>query len=177
MHGIHTYLDGRSSTSREPMDALPTRVTVVDGDAIVTTLPWLDSLYRNELARLASDFAGKSVSLAQDSQSAVNINSLEGQGARYERHVDSNPVTGILFATTLTSDEGGELVFESSPDELVIRPEAGMFIVFDARDIVHYVMPLKKHIERLSIPMNFYLPDANQRPVDLDRYLYKTPVA
>jgi hypothetical protein len=149
------------------------RVTVVPGEEIFKALPWLYKLYATELAACASRFAGSAVTIAEDLRSSININLLEGCGARYERHVDSNPVTGILFPTTLGDGDGGELVFECSPFPLVIRPQAGFFIVFDARAIVHHVMPLKRNTERVSIPMNFYyLAEVDLRPPDLDQYLY-----
>src|ERR1035438_4072351 len=93
-HGIQTCLDGTSSTSREPAGICPMRVTVVTGDQILESLPWLYSLYRTELAACASKFAGVPVNVSGDLPSSVNINLLEGRNARYERHVDSNPVTG-----------------------------------------------------------------------------------
>jgi hypothetical protein len=148
------------------------RVTVVTGDQILESLPWLYSLYRTELAACASKFAGVPVNVSGDLPSSVNINLLEGRNARYERHVDSNPVTGILFPTTVSDHDGGELIFECAPKPLVIRPEAGTFIVFDAREIVHHVLPLKRNVERVSVPMNYYLPGLHSRPSDLDHYLY-----
>ena len=69
---------------------------------------------------------------------------------RFECHVDSNPLTGLLFCTDHSA--GGELVIAHDPtaadvtsverDCSVIRPHAGHLIFFDARHHPHYARPL-----------------------------------
>ena len=110
--------------------------------------------------------------MAKDIASGININYLEGAGSIYERHRDTNPVTGILFGNSLTKVDGGELVFETVP-EFRVRPRKGLFIIFDARDVIHYVSPLSAGVHRVSLPMNFYdSPIEQSRPADLNNYLY-----
>ena len=66
---------------------------------------------------------------------------------RFECHIDSNPLTGLLFCTDHLT--GGELVFAHDAEAAdiaaverdcsVIRPHAGHLIFFDARRHPHYV--------------------------------------
>ncbi|MBB4188692.1 hypothetical protein GGE07_005371 [Sinorhizobium terangae] len=57
--------------------------------------------------------------------------------------LDTNPVTGLLFAETLGENEGGALVFNKNGEEFRIQPQRGMFYCFDARDVPHAVEPLR----------------------------------
>lgn len=170
----HTELKGGSSTSREPKGSKPVQVDVVTGEVIYDKLRWLYDLYTLPLAQFASEVAGQKVYPAEDRKAAVNINTLKGKGARYEWHVDSNPLTGLLFVTAHEAGDGGQLVFKINKEEVIVNPKAGIFIAFDARKIPHAVLPLKRESTRISIPMNYYLRAENQtRPSDLDSYLYR----
>lgn len=168
-----TILDGNSITSREPAGNVQIEVGVVTGDVIRSHLPWLFALYQAELCDLASQAAEYRVYPSNDLASSVNINVLRGQAARYEWHVDSNPLTGLLFVTTHTAEDGGELMFQQGNQLALVRPVTGRFIAFDARQVPHTVLPLKRDGVRISIPVNFYASSAEQsRPADLDGYLY-----
>ena len=173
-YAILTQLDGQSSTSREPENSDILDVHVVTGDIIHKNLSWLADLYNKDLKFLASQTIGKTLFPSSDIKSGININVLKGCGARYEWHVDSNPLTGVLFVTTHRPDKGGELVFKLGTKEVLVEPVAGKFIIFDARTIPHTVLPLNEQSERISIPMNyFYDLNNQQRPSDLDDYLYE----
>jgi 2OG-Fe(II) oxygenase superfamily len=170
-----TLLDGKSSTSREPIGSEVVEVFVVPGDVISVDLPWLYDLYTSALCKLASEAAGHQVYASQDLVSSININVLRGMGSRYEWHVDSNPLTGILYVTShLSSEDGGELLFKRGDEQIAVHPKSGTFIAFDAREIPHTVLPLKKEGVRISIPMNYYdSPERQDRPSDIDSYLYQ----
>lgn len=170
-----TLLDGNSSTSREPEGGEEIEVFVVPGNVIADSLPWLYDLYTSALCKLASEVVGHQVYIAHDLISSININILRGRGSRYEWHVDSNPLTGILYVTSHpSSEDGGELLFKRGDDQIVVHPKAGTFIAFDAREIPHTVLPLKKEGVRISIPMNYYdSPERQDRPLDIDSYLYQ----
>lgn len=174
-HGAIQELDGQSSSSREPPGSSPVTVNVVVGDVVAQHAPWLDKLYRSELMERAGSHFGLELAACEDLRAAVNVNDLRGEGARYERHVDTNPLTGLMFVNSLGPGEGGELVFERPLGDIRIVPREGLFLAFDARDTVHYVTPLKgRHARRVSIPMNYYLKGQPQvRPQDLDPYLYR----
>jgi len=169
------HLDGKSSTSREPDDTEGCDCYILTGDIIQKELNWLYRLYTNELVELATAEAKTPMNYSNDVESSIVINSLRGVDARYEWHVDSNPLTGILYATTHKKGEGGELVFKTNSNLIKVIPTAGKFILFDARDIPHCVFPLTVNLRRSSIPMNFYFQDQElieDRPDDLNNYLF-----
>lgn len=175
-HAKYVFLDGKSSTSREPDGSQGASYYVVLGGTIRHHLPWLYNIYSNELAQLASQVAKTQVTLSPDIDSAININTIKGEGSRYEWHVDTNPLTGLLYVTTHTEEDGGQLTFRLPNKDISIYPKSGVFLAFDARSIPHAVAPLKKGGIRISIPMNYYTQEApfsSVRPTDLDDYIYK----
>jgi hypothetical protein len=104
---------------------------------------------------------------------------------RFECHVDSNPLTGLLFCTDHGPGAGGELVFGHDKTARsradiehscsVLRPQAGHLIFFDGREYPHYVRPLGADDEiRVVAVMNFYTDECPEstRPLELNRYLY-----
>jgi hypothetical protein len=105
-------LDGSSITSREPNDMEPIEVSIVIGDIIQEKLKWLDDLYRNEFLKFASDFLSQEICVSNDLKSGININIINGIGGRYEWHIDSNPVTGLLFITDHNEETGGALIYK-----------------------------------------------------------------
>lgn len=173
--GYQTALGGDGSSSRERRPGAQMLVRVSDGLAISERLPWLWDLYVNELLEFSERSFERSLFPANRLESAVNINHLAGKKARYEWHVDTNPVTGLLFVSTLGIGDGGSLVFRNTRTRTnrIVRPKAGLFICFDAREIEHRVAPLKRPVERISVPMNYYESIESQpRPDDLDSKIY-----
>jgi hypothetical protein len=174
-------LDGSSVTSRERDFGVHGAYSagIVTGDVVAEELPWLDNLYRTTILDAVNELGLGRYTTATDVRAAVNINSID-PGGRYEWHVDSNPLTALLFVTTHEPDSGGELVFRPDPRfdsaaswEHVVTPVSGDLLVFDAREAAHGVMPLGGAQTRITVPMNYYLTgDAAVRPADLDGYLY-----
>jgi hypothetical protein len=173
-HAIFVRMDGTSSSySREGENTTGTTYYVVTGDIIYDRIRWLHDLYTGKLVELASQVAGRPVKPSTNLRAGININTLSGTDARYEWHVDSNPLTGMLYVTTHGPEDGGELIFRVGDEQVALYPEAGMFAGFDAREIPHYVAPLKHDHRRISIPMNFYFADEDEyRPAELDAYIY-----
>lgn len=166
-------LDGKSSTSREPEDTEGAEVFVVEGDIIAAKLPWLHKLYQNDFLEFANNHFNGLYDYAENIKSGTNINLLKGKNARYEWHVDSNPLTGVLFVTTHNEGDGGELIFRLPTETITVYPKSGTLILFDARKIPHTVLPLQKDTIRISVPLNFYNQGQLQiRPDDLDTYIY-----
>jgi len=104
---------------------------------------------------------------------------------RFECHIDSNPLTGLLFCTDQLAGAGGELVFAHDPaaadlgaverDCSVIRPHAGHLIFFDGRRHPHYTRPLTSESDvRIVAVMNFYTESCPEstRPSELNRHLF-----
>jgi hypothetical protein len=180
-HSDRRTLCGRASTSRESV--FPERsiaeVGVVPGTVVRQQLRWLDELYRGRFLALANSLSTQRYRVSPDPRAGLNINTTR-RATRYEWHVDSNPLTGLLFATTLPPEAGGQLVFRPDPAtrpgedwEVTISPRAGELLLFDARHAVHGVTTLRAE-ERISVPMNYYVADEPvERPQDLDTYLYQ----
>jgi hypothetical protein len=103
---------------------------------------------------------------------------------RFECHVDSNPLTGLLFFTD-HPDGGGELVAGNDPDAVgiealernraVVRPQVGQLIFFDGKTYPHYARRLQaQHDVRVVAVMNFYTASCpeSQRPPELNRHRF-----
>jgi len=127
-------------------------------------LPWLYGLYRGRFLDLAQEVSDEPVMAARDNRYGIVLNVQRGTAERFECHIDSNPLTGLLFCTNHRA--GGELVFAHNPDAAsidaverdcsVIRPQAGHLIFFDARRHPHYSRPLIAESDtRVVAVMNF----------------------
>jgi hypothetical protein len=149
---------------------------VVTGNHIRAKLPWLYCLYQHELLEFAQKLSCCPLSCSQDSESAININILEGVGSSYERHIDHHPFTGLLFGSS-SAGRGGSLVLEVGLTEVKIEPRAAEFLVFEGGSIPHYVQPLKSSWQRVSVPMNFNRAGESQADrAELNDYLYRSGV-
>lgn len=172
--GTRHFLTGGTVSSREVEENYRYPIRLADGELVTKFLPWLQKLYVNQLLDWSSEVFKKQLYPAIDIRSSININCLQGLGARYEWHVDTNPATGVLYCTTTNNETGGELIFSREGKECVVYTVVGDFLAFDARQIPHRVAPLKVDSDRISVPMNFYTSQEDQyRPSDLDSYLYE----
>jgi 2OG-Fe(II) oxygenase superfamily len=169
--------------SRERLEVQQIPRGRVHADQVRYHLPWLFKAYRNELLELAREVSTEPVSAAQDDRYGVVLNVQRGAGMRFECHVDSNPLTGLLFCTD--HQAGGELVIANDTEAAgvaeidrncsVIRPHAGHLIFFDARRYPHYARVLTADSEtRVVAVMNFYTESCPEstRPRELNRHLY-----
>ena len=148
------------------------------------SLPWLYRLYRDFFLQLAEEACAEPVAAALDERYGVVLNVQRGTRMRFECHVDSNPLTGLLFCSD-HPEGGGELVFAHDPaaadveavdrDCTVIRPHAGHLIFFDGRPHPHYARPLADEADmRVVAVMNFYTKSypESTRPQELNRHLF-----
>lgn len=148
-------------------------------------LPWLYELYRSTFVELAEVFARGPVSPAADDRYGVVLNLQQGRNMRFECHVDSNPVTGLLFCTDHAPEAGGEIVFADGADVAgveqieeacsVIRPTSGHLVFFDGREHAHYVRPLVREDDvRIAAVMNFYTESCPEttRPRGLNAHIF-----
>ena len=148
-------------------------------------LPWLYRLYLGYFLQLAGQTREERIQAAVDERYGVVLNVQRGTTMRFECHVDSNPLTGLLFCTDHPVGGGGELVFGHDPaatdvyavegDCTVIRPRAGRLIFFDGRRHPHYARPLSSESAmRVVAAMNFYTESypESTRPLQLNRHLY-----
>jgi len=158
----------------------------VHASQVKQELPWLYEFYRGYFLGLVADLVDpEGVFPARDDRYGVVLNVQRGTSMRFECHVDSNPLTGLLFCTDHPEGSGGELVFSHDPlagdvaeverDCLVIHPQAGHLIVFDGRHYPHYARPLRSDSDfRVVAVMNFYTESCPEstRPRELNRHLY-----
>ena len=169
--------------SRESQDVQQIARGRVHADQVRYHLPWLFKAYRNELLELAGEVSAEPVSAAQDDRYGIVLNVQRGTEMRFECHVDSNPLTGLLFCTD--HQAGGELVIANDTETegvagvdrncSVIRPHAGHLIFFDARRYPHYARVLTADSDtRIVAVMNFYTESCPEstRPRELNRHLY-----
>jgi hypothetical protein len=174
-----------SVTSREDMNVTAIPVLTVGGRRVAAELPWLYDLYKTRLRQLAQSVAPEPVACASDPRYGVTLNIQRGNAMRYEAHVDSNPIEGLLYFTTHPPGSGGELrvsnrgdvagINEIDIDVTCIYPVAGHLVLFDARHHSHYVAALRsEHDIRVVAAMNFYIPSVPEsaRPADLNRHLF-----
>jgi len=149
------------------------------------SLPWLYRLYRGRFLALAQEACTERAVPARDDRYGVVLNVQRGTTMRFECHVDSNPMTGLLFCTDHLAGAGGELIFGNDPaaadidavetDCTVIRPHAGHIILFDGRRHPHYARPLVAESDvRIVAVMNFYTESCPEsaRPPELNRHLF-----
>jgi 2OG-Fe(II) oxygenase superfamily len=157
----------------------------VHAEQVKQRLPWLYELYRGSLLELAASTCQEQVSPAFDDRYGLVLNVQRGTSMRFECHVDSNPLTGLLFFTDHSEGAGGEFVFAHDPkaadvdavelDCSVIRPRAGHMIFFNGTEHPHYARPLLSASDlRVVAVMNFYTASCPEstRPPELNRHLY-----
>ena len=157
----------------------------VHATEIQERLPWLYRLYRGYFLELAEDTRAERVAPAIDDRYGIVLNVQRGNTMRFECHVDSNPLTGLLFCTDHQAGTGGELVFAHNraardvetveKDCSVLRPHAGHLIFFDGRHHPHYARSLVSETDvRIAAVMNFYIESypESTRPPELNRHLF-----
>ena len=170
--------------SREAPDVSHISRGRVRADKVQQGLPWLYKLYRNDFAELAERAWREPIETAFDDRYGIVLNVQKGSRMRFECHVDSNPVTGLLFLTDHPSG-GGELVVSHDPDAVgldalerdcaLIRPQAGQLIFFDGKTFPHYARAVPAEDEmRVVAVMNFYTRSGpeSSRPAMLNQHLF-----
>ena len=170
--------------SRESEDVTHITRGRVRADVVRHRLLWLYKLYRGDFLELAEQARAESIKAAFDDRYGVVLNVQRGQKMRFECHVDSNPVTGLLFFTEHPRG-GGELVVGHDPaavgidaverDGTVIEPRAGQLIFFDGKTHPHYARALLSESDtRVVAVMNFYTESCPEstRPAGLNRHLF-----
>lgn len=171
--------------SREADDVQQVVRGRVHADQVASEMPWLRELYRTAFRELGEQATSRKVHAAADERYGTVLNVQRGPRMRFECHVDSNPLTGLLFCTDHGPGAGGELVFghDKTARSLadierscsVLRPQAGHLIFFDGRERPHYVRPLRADDGiRVVAVMNYYTDEylESTRPPQLNRYLY-----
>jgi hypothetical protein len=173
-----------SVTSRERSASIALPVHFIGGIAVSRRFPWLRDMYYGSFREAVQLVCSESVLPARNVNIGINLNMQRGNDERYECHVDSCPLTVLLYATDHPVGTGGDLMVancgdvrgreEVDADATRVHPVAGHLIAFDARHFTHYVAPLRDAGEvRIVIAMSYYTPSCPEelRPVDLDPHL------
>jgi hypothetical protein len=184
-NAVARTLTPTSVTSREASRELKIPVLTVGGTQINEGLGWLFALYRGTFRDRGQTCVDEPLAPAADQRYAITLNIQRGTDMRYECHVDSNPLEGLLYVTTHPSGTGGELVVCNRANAVGVErimqdckrilPEKGKLLFFDARDHPHLVTPLKDSCSiRVVVTMNYYVPSCpeSSRPKDLNRHLF-----
>ena len=171
--------------SREATDVANIPRGRVHAGQVKRSLPWLYEFYQGLFLELAGSTCDERVRPAVDDRYGVVLNLQRGTTMRFECHIDSNPITGILFCTDHPAGAGGELVVANDSnatgisaidrDCSVIRPHAGQLIFFDGSKNPHYARPLRSESDmRVVAVMNFYTQSRPEstRPPELNRHLF-----
>ncbi|HEX7313623.1 MAG TPA: 2OG-Fe(II) oxygenase [Pyrinomonadaceae bacterium] len=174
-----------SVTSREASSDIAIPILTIGGVKIKESLRWLFDLYRGTFRDLGQTCVNEPLLIGADERHAIVINAQRGTNMRYECHVDTNPLSGLLFVTSHPPGNGGELVVANKPaavgvedigrDCKMIYPDSGKMIFFDAREHPHFVRPLRDPFGvRVVVVMNFYTPSGpeSDRPKDLTFHMF-----
>lgn len=174
-----------SVTSRESSSDITIPILTASGVKIKESLRWLFDLYRGTFRDLGQTCVDEPLLVGADERHAIVINAQRGTNMRYECHVDTNPLSGLLFVTSHPPGDGGELVVANksaavgvediSRDCKMIFPDSGKMIFFDAREHPHFVSPLRDTLGvRVVVVMNFYTPSCpeSDRPKDLTYHMF-----
>jgi hypothetical protein len=171
------------STSREGGAVLELPTRGVGGTTVCEQLPWLRKLYETSFRDFAQVTTHEPVTIMSDQSHGVVLNVQTGP-ERYECHVDTNPIEGLLYFTNHPLGSGGDLILSNrgdvpsivdvDEDAARIEPIAGHLVFFDGRQHSHYVRPLSRPDDlRVVAAMNFYVPSSPEeaRPHDLNDHL------
>lgn len=172
-------------TSREAPDVESLTIRGVGADVVRAKLPWMTDLYHGSFKELAQIGQSEAVRVADGKRHTVVMNVQLGTDMRYESHVDTNPIQGLLYVTNQPEGTGGELVVsrlsggrsreDIDADPVMIYPQRGHLVFFDARFHPHYIRVLNDENDvRVAVAFNYYVPSCpeSRRPNDLDDYLY-----
>lgn len=174
-----------SVTSRESTRDISIPILTIDGAKVREGLRWLFDLYRGTFRDIAQTCVAEPLLIGTNVLHAVVINVQRGTNMRYECHVDTNPLSGLLYVTSHGPSDGGELVVANRADAVgvegisrdckLIYPESGKLIIFDARDHPHFVRPLSDQFGvRVVVVMNFYTSSCpeSSMPTDLTLHMF-----
>lgn len=170
--------------SREAADVTHITRGRVNATQVQQRVPWLYKLYRDYFLELAGRAWGEPIEAALDDRYGIVLNVQRGSTMRFECHVDSNPVTGLLFFTGHPAG-GGELVIAHNPEAVgveelerdctLVTPRAGQLVFFDGKTHPHYARELSGPSDvRVAAVMNFYTRSCPEstRPAELNRHRF-----
>jgi hypothetical protein len=167
--------------TREDVEC-PIMLNRLEGDKTKALLPRFHSFFGGLGQELAREIDPCAV-ITQDQRKIGVLNIQFSAHQRMVCHVDSNPITVLVFVTTHLAGEGALVVANfkglASPAEVdedctVIQPVAGDVIVFNAQEHSHYSQPISPASLRVVALANYYTDGSpeSQRPSELDAFRF-----
>lgn len=160
--GTHIPLTGEDFNSFPNTLDEEVAVRLAGKSVVKEHLPWLYSFYNTDIRSIVSKVFNRPLfptSEAVASKDAGLVINYTPPGKAYENHVDSNPVTAVLYTKDLHVGQGG-LVVHPEGKKFVIAPKKGDVFIFDGRQLPHEVEPTTQG--RASVPMDFYVDETKQ---------------
>lgn len=168
--GVRVQKSGRGPGSLEPEESAGLDYYVTTGDKLRESKLW--SWAAGPLTMQIVDIMHQPFQLDQQPAVAININRLL-PGGRYEKHLDSNPLTCLVF---IDEADDGQTGLEVAGDTILVSRRPGKAVLFTGFNIPHWVE--RTTTERVTIPVAF---EPVGRPIDgyeppdraaVDTYLY-----
>lgn len=148
---------------------------MVGGRAVRRHLAEMGHWYR-ALVPLVSVVTFEDVRTSGHEESDVNVLLYDRPGDAIGWHLDTNPVTVLVYLTDNT--EGGTecRLLARRPEEAtertrVIRPEAGAVLLMQGRRVWHRGLPLVTERKAVAV-WNYYTADDDWRPDGFDDVIY-----
>lgn len=155
--GVRVQRPGAIPGSLDP-DHAGLDYIVVNGSGCKTA-PWLWD--KVDAVRVAASAAiGVELERRPDEDALVNVNVLD-PGKGYEKHVDQNSHTAVIFTQTLRD---GAL----SLNGYDVRPSYALGVVFEAGRIPHWVKPASAR--RVTLVFGFCAPGTTAEPINKQLY-------
>jgi hypothetical protein len=145
---------------------------IVDGYVCRAIFPHMHHVYA-EVAALVACLTGLDVIASPYERSAVNVNRYDPPTGQMSAHFDSNPISGILYMTTLL--DGGTSFLRSTGEVFHAElPVAGDLLIFKGREIKHRADLVRTGIKVVGV-WNYYTREDTWRPTGMDDFMYGKP--
>lgn len=145
---------------------------IVDGFECRAIFPDMHHVYAMT-ADLVAHLTELEVIASPYERSAVNVNRYDPPTGQMSAHYDSNPISGILYMTTLP-DGGTTFLGEDGEPFHQELPVAGDLLVFKGRTIKHRSDQVRSGVKVVGV-WNFYTREDTWRPTGMDDFMYGKP--
>lgn len=142
----------------------------IDGHAVMRALPSLYDWYLRECHEYVQVTMDGRAITSPWPRSSVNVK-VFGPGDEQGWHYDTNPLTALLYLTATNNATGTRIRVPGCGDVPVIA-QPGDLLLMDGRRLLHHVPPVPPGGQRVTVPLNYYLPGDCERPEGIDRLVY-----
>lgn len=158
-----------SANRRDTDDGIVRHYSVLDGNRVQREFPSLFGAYAGWQAMLRA-VLGEAVEISIYDRSGVNVRVYHGAGAEHGWHLDTQPITALLYLTT-HADEGATEVHPADNPEgpvTALLPVAGSMLLMQGRRCLHRAAPISGKEPRIAVPLNYYTETDFVRDASLD---------